>query len=304
MVGYYVLCFVAALRTCGHFHEENEDDKAWGFFFFLGMALWGLEIAGNVVHVTSCGVLGQWYKYDNAMSAFPAFLKALTVNFGSICMGSLLVATIELIRAVFMYIKERQCADNCCVNFVFCCIDCCLGCIEGCFRVVNSYAYVHCAVDGMGFCHAAKKALEFLEGAGLTAVINDDIVSKFIFAGSFIGGFFNGCFVASLGKDNNDFTSDEATMWGLTFGIVSFFFIHIMLSPLLSTVEALLVLFAEDPVMLHNSHEETYHSFIKTWREVFGGEGEDCQDPECVKHAEAKVVLWRQSRNAMPDESS
>eukprot|EP00656_Telonema_subtile_P054196 TRINITY_DN8037_c0_g1_i4.p1 TRINITY_DN8037_c0_g1~~TRINITY_DN8037_c0_g1_i4.p1 ORF type:complete len:338 (-),score=79.12 TRINITY_DN8037_c0_g1_i4:237-1250(-) len=288
MVGFFVLCAIAALRTCGYYHGQDNDSTAWGlFFFFLLFALWGLEICRNVVHVTACGVLGQWYFSNHTLTTFPCLLRAVTVNFGSICLGSLLVAIVETIRAVLLWIKERQCASNCCVTFVFCCIDCCLGCIQSIFELINAYAFVHCAIYGEGFCHAAKSALQFLEGAALTAIISDDIIKRFLFAGSFIGAFFNGCFIASLGKDENNFTGEEAAAWGVSIGIVSYFFIYIMLSPLLSAVEALLVCFAEEPVILHDNHDEEYHSLIGAWTDVFGGE----EVPQCVAHAEEKVKL-------------
>eukprot|EP00656_Telonema_subtile_P054195 TRINITY_DN8037_c0_g1_i3.p1 TRINITY_DN8037_c0_g1~~TRINITY_DN8037_c0_g1_i3.p1 ORF type:complete len:437 (-),score=90.00 TRINITY_DN8037_c0_g1_i3:96-1406(-) len=223
MVGFFVLCAIAALRTCGYYHGQDNDSTAWGlFFFFLLFALWGLEICRNVVHVTACGVLGQWYFSNHTLTTFPCLLRAVTVNFGSICLGSLLVAIVETIRAVLLWIKERQCASNCCVTFVFCCIDCCLGCIQSIFELINAYAFVHCAIYGEGFCHAAKSALQFLEGAALTAIISDDIIKRFLFAGSFIGAFFNGCFIASLGKDENNFTGEEAAAWGVSIGTVSY----------------------------------------------------------------------------------
>jgi hypothetical protein len=285
MVGYMALTLATAIRVCGHLHDDDNDSDAWGmFFYFLFLGFWGLEVCRNTVHVTSCGVLGQWYFNTNNMAAIPELLKALTVHFGSICLGSLLVAIIETIRVIVHWIKEHEAPDNCCCKFIFCCIECCLACVQRCVEVINSYAYVHVAIKGTGFCTSAKAALNFLEGAGLTAMVNDDIIHKLIFVGSFIGGLCIGGFVGSLGHDNGDFSQDEAWAWGLTFGISCFFFLLLMLSPLLSMVSALLVSFAEDPAALHSNHPNTYSDLLKAWKEVYPD-----QDLDCVKHAEKHV---------------
>ena len=55
-----------------------------------------------------------------------------------------------------------------------------------------------------------QSAIHFLEEAGLTAIINDDIVSKMIFVGSLIGGTCIGGFVGTMGHSNGDFNHDEA----------------------------------------------------------------------------------------------
>jgi len=291
IVAYITLILATALRVCGHFHYDDDDDKsAWGmFFYFVFLGFWGLEVCRNTVHVTSCGVLGQYYFNDNAMAAFPQLVKAVTVQFGSICFGSLLVALIETIRVIVSYIQEKQQekCDNCCCRFLFCCIQCCLGCIQWCVQRINAYAYVICAIEGEGFCHAAVEAIRVLEVAGMTSLVNDDIIHKLIFVGSFIGGLCIGAFCGSLGYKNDDFSENEAWAWGLTFGISCYFFLTLMLSPLLSMVQALLVCFAQDPVTLHVRHPETYDDLIKAWKEVYpdGGPGEVC----CVKHAEGKV---------------
>ena len=198
-----------------------------------------------------------------------------------------------MLRLTVYWIEDLNAPDNCCCKFVFCCINCCLSCVQKCVEVLNTYGYVHVAVYGTGFCTSAKSAFDFLQSAGLTAIANDDIVSKLIFVGSFVGGLSIGGFIGSLGKDEGDFDTDEAWAWGLTFGISCYFFIHIMLSPLLSMVSALLVLFAEHPVELHVNHPETYSDLITAWKEVFP-DGE----VECVSYAEGKVSKHKSGSEA------
>ena len=57
-----------------------------------------------MVHVTSAGTLSTWYfLFPNSMPENPtmkAAKRAATTSFGSICLGSLIIAIIKAIRAL------------------------------------------------------------------------------------------------------------------------------------------------------------------------------------------------------------
>jgi len=61
-------------------------------------------VVSNVVHVTSAGTLSTWYfLFPNSMPENPtmkAAKRAATTSFGSICLGSLIIAIIKAIRAL------------------------------------------------------------------------------------------------------------------------------------------------------------------------------------------------------------
>ena len=67
--------------------------------------------------------------------------RALTTSFGSICLGSFIVAAIQTVRAI-LHSLARQRGDNVAVQIIACLVDCILGCIEGLVRMFNKYAYV------------------------------------------------------------------------------------------------------------------------------------------------------------------
>jgi len=321
-----MLCFaatliVATLGTCGHFHHEDDNGTAWGmFFYFLFVGFWMMEVCKNVIHVTSCAVLGEWYFHDNVMATFQALCRACTVHLGSIALGSLFVAVVETLRFLAYWVKKETevcCGgDNCCVNcirsFLFCCVDCCLGCVQRCIEFCNAYAYVHVAIYGFGYCEAAKSAYYFLEESGMTAVLQDDIVSTFMIAGALFGGLFTGLFTASIANENDDWNADQSMTWGFVIGLLAVFFIHNMLSPLKSVVQALLVCFAEDPVPLHTNHPEVFAELLDHWQQVYGDEGIDLAGEEgsegeaakkgmhnCFKHAQEKIASAKISGGTM-----
>ena len=98
------------MGAIGHVHNEHKSDElTYGMLsYFVVLGLWGLEVCRNMLHVTSCGALGQWYYNNNIMTTFPSLFKAATVQFGSICLGSLFVAIIEAVRMVMQWIKASD----------------------------------------------------------------------------------------------------------------------------------------------------------------------------------------------------
>lgn len=81
--------------------------KLVGLLVFITFAAyWITEVIKNVIHVTISGVYGSWYFCAQKPGGFPkgatggAFKRAMTYSFGSISLGSLLVAIIQFLRYV------------------------------------------------------------------------------------------------------------------------------------------------------------------------------------------------------------
>ena len=55
----------------------------------------------------------------------------MTYSFGSICFGSLIVAILDLIRAVLSIIQQQQAAEGDIVSSILACVaGCCVSCIQ------------------------------------------------------------------------------------------------------------------------------------------------------------------------------
>lgn len=84
-------------------------------FLLLLSFYWTSQVIKNVVHVTVCGTIATWYfMYGVAMPANPSigsFKRSVTTSFGSICLGSLLVAFLRAIRQLIA--STRYCV--CCL---------------------------------------------------------------------------------------------------------------------------------------------------------------------------------------------
>ena len=100
-----------------------------------------LQVLQNVVHVTITGVACTWYFMSRNMPSYPtlgALRRSLTSSFGSICLGSLVVALLQLLRAIASSGK----ASDGSVTFMGSCFACLLDWIEASMEYFNQYAYV------------------------------------------------------------------------------------------------------------------------------------------------------------------
>jgi Plasma-membrane choline transporter len=87
-------------------------------------------------------VVGTWWWVPSEANSFwstalsDSLVRATTYSFGSICLGSLLVAIVQALRAL-----ERHSRNNDDLQFLSCIIQCILACIEGIIESLNRWAY-------------------------------------------------------------------------------------------------------------------------------------------------------------------
>lgn len=104
-------------------------------FLLLVCFYWGHQVISNVVHVTVAGTVGTWW-FNPVLAnsccssgVTSSFKRATTFSFGSICLGSLIVAIVNAVRSMVRMMRN---SDD---GIVICIADCILGCIEGENRV-------------------------------------------------------------------------------------------------------------------------------------------------------------------------
>lgn len=79
-----------------------------------------------------------------------AFKRATTYSFGSISLGSLIVAIINMLRQACSIARSSQASDGNIVGTIFFCIlGCLIGLLEWAVQFINRYAFCHIALYGM-----------------------------------------------------------------------------------------------------------------------------------------------------------
>jgi len=113
--------------------------------------------------------------------------RAMRFHLGSIAFGSLIIATIQFIRATINYIKEHsQGQQNKLTKALFCLVQCCLRCLQSCLDVISKNAYVWTAIYGDDFIQSACSSFSLL-GANLARLLAVTMVGGYLLTiGKFI----------------------------------------------------------------------------------------------------------------------
>merc|ERR1719414_1351792 len=91
---------------------------------------WGFQVNQNISHCTSCGVAATWY-FSTEIDYNPtpkAFKRTMTTSFGSVCLGSLMVAIIQALKAMVQSARNNKNA------LISCIAMCLLNCLENLAR--------------------------------------------------------------------------------------------------------------------------------------------------------------------------
>lgn len=234
---------------------------------------WGAMVSNNVCHVTYCGVFGRWYygragasgseSADNdahANTLGPSLMAAMTTSFGSICLGSLLVAIVRAMEQVANQMERDARQEG---NMVLCVLACLLACVLNCLGDIleyfNDWAYVQCAVRGVKFCDAATLTYSMMTCANVKYILSDLLLNSLVTMGTMMIAAVS----TSAGAGFGYFTGGTlGAIWGAILGVV----IGLMsgaaaLGTINSGVKTILVCWADDPDKLAERHPELHAEF-------------------------------------------
>lgn len=82
-------------------------------------------------------------------------------HFGSLALGSLMIAIVWIIRAVFEYVAKKvqdAAGNNGFTKCLLCCVRCCLDCFDRFIRYLTRNAYIYMAISSESFCSSALNA--------------------------------------------------------------------------------------------------------------------------------------------------
>lgn len=133
----------------------------FGYFWIMAFIL----ACNEFVIIVSAAT---WYFSDKTVEdddgiagdaeVYKGFTWIFRYHFGSLAMGSLLVAIVWMIRFVFEYVAKKMEAATGANAFTKCvvgCIRCCLDCFDRLMRYLTRNAYIYMAISSEGFCSSA-----------------------------------------------------------------------------------------------------------------------------------------------------
>jgi len=257
---FYLGFWVATVVLCAS--AFNGGSETAMIIYLVFSLYWSIQVLKNIVHVSVCGLFATWFFQQTNMPLNPtkkAFKRAVTTSFGSICLGSLVVAIIQTIRSLLRSLRRENALMGCLVDFI-------LSWIEWVLEYFNHYAYAQVAIYGKSFCESAKSTYALFKRTHLMNVINDNIVGTVLFFSCLSGALFVGCFAGALGA--LIISPDYWLTIGLLGALIALVVITLIVQVVDSGIVALFVCIAEDPTALRTNNEELYRQFVSVWPEI------------------------------------
>ncbi|KAF2731639.1 DUF580-domain-containing protein [Polyplosphaeria fusca] len=250
--------------------------KVIGLIAFITFAMyWISEWLKNTIHTTISGVYGSWYFCAHN---FPknatrgAFKRSMTYSFGSISLGSLLVAIINCLRQICSIAQQSAAADGNIIGTIFFCVlGCIIGFIDWAVQFLNRYAFSHIALYGKSYIAAAKDTWKMIKNRGIDALVNECLIGPVLS----MGATFIGYACALLAYLYLIFTAPAYNADGAyTPVVVAFAFLiglqicNTFTTPLSSGVDTIFVAMAWDPEVMIRDHPDLYQQMVAVYPQV------------------------------------
>lgn len=236
------------------------------YVYLLFSFYWTQQVLQNTIFVTISGTFASWYFLGGNVAAMPrnptgqSAKRALTTSFGSICLGSLLVAVLQTIRAILRGMRTKRNA------ILICFINCILACIERLVQMFNKYCFTIVAIWGKSYCDSAKDTVRLVYTHGISAIINDCIVSNVLSFGCLFGGLLGAAAGATAGHFIIDTTAAQLGAAILVLPAVAGFFVgFVTMAQCMMVIDAgvatIFVAFAVEPNALAQNNADLYQHF-------------------------------------------
>jgi choline transporter-like protein 2/4/5 len=152
--------------------------RIYAHLFNLLMFLWTFGFISAIAFMTLalCGVYWYWsnpgdHKTPPPSAVTRALCTTLRYHMGTVAIGSLLVALIQLARVVLVILEQRMKELHNrteAARFLFKVLNCCLAYLERVVKFINKNGYIMCAMQGSNFVTSARDALNLLAANALS----------------------------------------------------------------------------------------------------------------------------------------
>ncbi|KAK4099569.1 DUF580-domain-containing protein [Parathielavia hyrcaniae] len=250
--------------------------KVIGLIAFITFAAyWISEWLKNTIHTTISGVYGSWYfhsrNYPTKVTR-GALKRSLTYSFGSISLGSLVVAIINFLRQLASVAQRQAAAEGDIMSTIlFCVVGCLISILNWAVQFLNRYAFSHIALYGKAYIPAAKDTWRMIKDRGIDALVNECLIGPVLG----VGATFVGYACALLAYVYMVFTDPAYNAsGGFTPVVVAFAFLiglqicNVFTTPISSGIDTIFVAAAWDPEVMIRDHPDLYHRMVQVYPHV------------------------------------
>jgi hypothetical protein len=250
-------------------------------FLMLISLLWGTQLLKYIVEFVTSAVTGHfWFLSTPTSPVKGSIWRAFTHSFGSLALGSLIVAVLEALKRAAKAAQNRSSrrGDNA-LAFIACCAVCILGCVESLVEYLNKWAVVNIALTGSSFARGGRDAWDLFKSRGWTAVINDDLTGDALRIAAFMvaaAGAVVGAGVTYVAMPTSPIRKDTAAVAAALCFVVSYGMATVMVGVLGSAVRTVFVCFAMNPGALSQTHPGHLQRLVAAWNAFHPATFADC----------------------------
>ena len=191
-----------------------------------------------------------------------SFGRAMSYSFGSTCLGSLIVAIIQVIQSILQSSARNERSNG----VLRCIAQCLLQYIEQLAEYFNKWAFIYVGLYGYGYVDAGKNVIELFKQRGWTNIITDQLVHRMLGMMCLGIGLVTMLIVTFLGYIG----AQDGLSWIAMLSIfVGYYFSATALQVLSSSVDTIIVLYAEAPNEYQENHPELAREMHETWRRAW-----------------------------------
>jgi hypothetical protein len=153
--GYFTECDDADEVPEGQEPECHISTGGYFFLFFFLLSLyWTSQVLKNILHSTVAGVVGTWWFVppvnvdDNhtlsccsQRAIGDSLWRSTTYSFGSLCLGSLVVALIQVLQFIIRLKRGQEEERRHQTSLVWCLIECLVNQLERLLKFINKWAF-------------------------------------------------------------------------------------------------------------------------------------------------------------------
>jgi hypothetical protein len=243
------------------------------YFLLLVSFYWGLQVCRNLMRVVVAGTVAAWWFYTAEASRVGGSVKrACTTSFGSICLGSLIVAVLTALERAAESMRDDDGGGA-----LACCLQCILSYIRQIMEYFNRWAFTYVGIYGHKFSVAGKAVYELFKQRGWSAIINDQLLQD-VFGIVALGVGCASALVGVLVLAAAGMQTDGAVFG---FAVLFCFVLGLCIATVFTdiidgSITTVFVCFAEDPSALQQTHPEEHRQLMAAWTEIYHEEMVQC----------------------------
>ncbi|PNF24373.1 Choline transporter-like protein 1 [Cryptotermes secundus] len=188
------LVFSLVIESSGFFtpsnpasFEKNLTMKVTCWYNLLGL-FWFVQFCMGCQHMIIAGAVAKWFFTRNKSNlGFPilrSFSNLVRYHLGTVAMGSLIIALVQLIRSILAAIQyQLKGQENAVSRCLFRTCQCCLYCFEKILKYLSRNAYIETALFGYSFCQAGQRAFKHLSSNALRVAAINSVGDFVLFLG-------------------------------------------------------------------------------------------------------------------------